>query len=357
MEPAVIPDEMLRAFHAGTVIPAMPLALTEERSLDERRQVALLRYYVDAGSGGVAVGVHSTQFEIRLPKFGLYRPVLELASGAIDAWRGHQGPNLFKIAGVMGNTAQAVAEAALARSFGYHACLLSLAGLSATEAGLIAHSREVASVMPLIGFYLQPAVGGRPLSAEFWRGFAEIEGVVGIKIAPFDRYRTLDVVRAVCEAGAEKRIALYTGNDDNLLIDLLTPYRFPTADGTRSVRIVGGLLGQWGVWTKAAVELLRRVHELAAAEAPVPQELLARSVEITDANAAIFDAAHSFAGVIPGVHTILRRQGLFRGIWCLDPSLTLSPGQSAEIDRVCAAYPHLTDDDFVRANLERWLTP
>lgn len=356
METISIPTEVLRTFRDGAVIPAMPLALTAERTFDERHQRALLRYYIDAGVGGIAVGVHSTQFEIRLPEFALFEPVLRFASETIDEWCRRRGRGILKIAGVSGPTRQAVGEAELARAAGYHACLVSLAAFpSASEKELVDHCKAVADVTPILGFYLQPAVGGRHLSREFWRGFAGLDKVIGIKIAPFNRYQTLDVVRAVCEAGAEQRIALYTGNDDNLVIDLLTNYRIPTPRGVREARIAGGLLGHWGVWTLRAVELLRQVRELTNGGSPIPQKLLTRAAEITDANAAVFDAAHSFAGVIPGIHEVLRRQGLFTGTWCLDPNLTLSEGQSEEIDRVCAAYPHLTDDDFVRENLARWL--
>lgn len=356
MEPSSIRPEILRSFREGTVIPAMPLALTAEHKFDERHQRALLRYYIDAGAGGVAVGVHSTQFEIRLPEFALFEPVLRFASESIDEWCGREGHSILKIAGVSGPTRQAAGEAELARSAGYNACLVSLAALpSSTERELVNHCKAVAEVTPILGFYLQPAVGGRLLSRGFWGAFAELDNVIGIKIAPFNRYQTLDVVRAVCEAGAEQRIALYTGNDDNILIDLLTTYRIPTPQGVREVRIAGGLLGHWGVWTLRAVELLRQVKELTRKGSAIPQNLLSRAAEITDANAAIFDAAHAFAGVIPGIHEVLRRQGLFAGTWCLDPKLTLSAGQSAEIDRVCSAYPHLTDDEFVKENLARWL--
>ena len=351
-----IPSDILAAFRQGGVIPAQPLALNENRKLSERHQRALTRYYVDTGACGLAVGVHSTQFEIRDPDIGLFEPVLALASETIDAACARRGTGILKIAGVCGPTAQAVKEAAFARATGYHACLLSLAAMKDADIPtLIDHCRAVAGVMPVIGFYLQSSVGGRPLPCEFWRRFAEIPNILAIKIAPFNRYQTLDVVRAVCEAGREKEIVLYTGNDDNIVVDLLTLYRIRTSSGPREVRIVGGLLGHWAVWTRKAVSLLAECHACVQAGGPVPAALLTRAVEVTDTNAVFFDAANRFAGCIPGIHEVLRRQGLMSGTWCLNPHEQLSPGQAAEIDRVYAAYPHLNDDDFVRANLSRWL--
>ncbi len=325
---------------AGHVIPAHPLALDAARKLDERRQRALTRYYLDAGAGGIAVGVHTTQFAIREPRFGLFRPVLELAMEEM-----RQG-TVAKIAGVCGPTPQALQEAELAASLGYDAALLSLGALSkASVAEMIAHARSVAAVIPVIGFYLQPSVGGRLLPFSFWREFAEIENVVAIKIAPFNRYQTLDVVRAVVESGRAAEIALYTGNDDNIIVDLLTAFDF----GGRVTRIVGGLLGHWAVWTNTAVDHLQATRMDKAAS------LLTLAQQVTDANAALFDPAHQFHGCIAGLHEILRRQGLLEGRWCLDPDEDLSEGQSEEIDRVCRVYPHLMDDDFVRRNLDRWL--
>ena len=318
----------------GAVIPAHPLALTAERKLDERRQRALTRYYLAAGAGGVAVGVHTTQFEIR--DCCLLKPVLELA---IEELRRAES---IRIAGVVGRTAQAVKEAELAAGFGYHAGLLSLGAMaSASVPELLQHARAVASVIPLFGFYLQPAVGGRVLPYEFWRAFAEIENVVAIKIAPFNRYQTIDVIRAVAESGRD--IALYTGNDDNILLDLLTPYRF----GDRKLRIVGGLLGHWAVWTRRAVELMEQRCKLS--------DSLTLAIEITDSNAAFFDASNGFHGCIAGIHEVLRRQGLLAGRWCLNPSEDLSPGQMEEIDRVYRAYPHLNDDGFVRQHIDEWM--
>jgi hypothetical protein len=343
------------ALRRGLVIPACPLALTTGRRLDERRQRALVRYYLAAGAGGLAVGVHTTQFAIRDPRIGLFRPILGLVAEEMDrADRRGERP-VVRIAGVCGPTAQARAEAELARDCGYHAGLLSLAALrDACEDELIAHCREVADVIPLVGFYLQPDVGGRVLPFAFWRRFAEIDGVVAIKIAPFNRYRTLDVVRAVAESGRD--LALYTGNDDNIVMDLLTPFCFERAGGRSDRRMVGGLLGQWAVWTRRAVELLEECHRLVEEGADIPIAMLRRHVELTDANAAIFDAANGFAGCIAGIHEVLRRQGLFEGTWCLDPGETLGPGQAREIDRVRRAYPHLCDDDFVRENLDNWLS-
>ncbi|WP_074311373.1 dihydrodipicolinate synthase family protein [Singulisphaera sp. GP187] len=346
--------ELLRR---GLAIPACPLALTAERRLDERRQRALVRYYAEAGAGGLAVGVHTTQFAIRDPAIGLFEPLLRLVAEELDRADRRGGDPLVRIAGVCGRTGQARGEAELAHDCGYHAALLSLAALGdASEEELIAHVRTVAEVIPLVGFYLQPAVGGRVLPFSFWRRFAEIENVVAIKIAPFNRYQTLDVVRAVVEAGRDD-LALYTGNDDNIVIDLLTPFRFETNGKLKERRIVGGLLGHWAVWTRRAVELLDDCHRLSAsgADAAVPAEMLRRNVEVTDANAAVFDAANGFAGCIAGIHEVLRRQGLLAGLWCLDPAETLGPGQAHEIDRVCRAYPHLTDDAFVREHLDRWL--
>jgi dihydrodipicolinate synthase/N-acetylneuraminate lyase len=343
-------ENVLAILRRGAVIPAHPLALDANRSLDVRRQRALSRYYLDAGAGGLAVGVHTTQFAIR--EAGLYRPVLELAMRTARDWA--KTPQVM-IAGLAGRTAQAVGEAHVARDLGYHAGLLSLAALKgASENELIAHAETVAREIPLVGFYLQPAVGGVVLPRSFWRRFAAIENVVAIKIAPFNRYRTLDVVRGVVEAGAEDRITLYTGNDDHIVLDLVTPFTVAASGRSVTVRIKGGLLGHWSVWVKSAVELLARIHAAVAA-GPIPQELLALDSAVTDCNAAIFDVANDFHGVICGCHEILRRQGLLEGIWCLDPNESLGPGQVHEIDRVCAAYPQLADDVFVRANVARWL--
>jgi dihydrodipicolinate synthase/N-acetylneuraminate lyase len=329
----------------GLVIPAHPLALNSERKLDERRQRALTRYYLAAGAGGIAVAVHTTQFAIRNPAVGLLKPVLELA--AEEA----RNRNVVKIAGVCGNTKQAIAEATLARSLGYDAGLLSLAALDqASVPELLKHSREVGSILPIIGFYLQPAVGGRSLPYEFWREFAEIPQVLAIKIAPFNRYQTLDVVRAVAESSQSDRIALYTGNDDNIVSDLLTEFNF----GGNSIRITGGLLGHWSVWTKGAVSMIANVKEDLN---EVPSGLLTLAQQVTDMNSAIFDVRNGFRGCIAGIHEILRRQGLLEGRWCLNTKEDLSVGQAEEIDRVTRAYPQLTepDDSLIREHLDEWL--
>jgi len=346
-------ERALRAALAdGMVIPAHPLALTAERRLDERHQRALTRYYLDAGAGGLAVGVHTTQFTIRRPEHGLYRPVLELAAETARAWRGASHGPIALVAGAIGPTAQAVAEAEVAASLGYDLVLLSLGALrDSSDDELIAHCRAVAEVLPLFGFYLQPAVGGRVLGYHFWRAFAEIERAWAIKIAPFDRYRTIDVVRAVEDSGRTD-LALYTGNDDSIVADLVTP--FPGTRGSPR-RIVGGLLGQFAVWTHAAVGLLQRART-ARETASIDAQLLGDGAALVDANAAIFDAGNAFAGCIPGIHEVLRRQGLLRGTWCLDPHETLSRGQADEITRVTRAYPELTDDRFVGERLEGWLS-
>lgn len=346
-----IPASVLNVLRQGAVIPAHPLALDERRQLDRRRMSALTRYYVDAGSGGLAVGVHTTQFAIR--EVGLYEPVLRLAADTAAAWTTQP---LLRIGGLAGRTEQACREAAVARDLDYHAGLLSLAAMKgASEDELIEHCATVAKEMPLVGFYLQPSVGGIRLSFDFWRRFAAIENVVAIKMAPFNRYATLDVVRGVVAARAEDRITLYTGNDDHIVADLVTPYKLLRDGKPVTVRIRGGLLGHWSVWVRAAVQLLARCQAESAAQS-VSAELLALDAQVTDCNSALFDVAHAFHGCIAGCHEILRRQGLLRGIWCLDPDEGLSPGQAEELTRVSGSYPHLTDDAFVAANLERWLS-
>jgi hypothetical protein len=353
--PALDP-KIRKALAEGTVIPAHPLALDANRRLDERRQRALTRYYAAAGSGGLAIGVHTTQFAIREPRIGLLEPVLKLAAEEMDRADRKRLVPLIRIGGICGETPQAIREATLLTDLRYHAGLLSLAALkNATDAQLLTHCRAVAEIIPIVGFYLQPAVGGRALSYDFWKKFVEIENVVAIKIAPFNRYQTLDVVRAVAECGRD--VALYTGNDDNIVLDLVTPFVFQSNGRAIKRRIAGGLLGHWSVWTRCAVELLDECHAVAQTDACVPSDLLRKSMEVTDANAAFFDAANQFAGCIAGLHEVLRRQGLFEGIWCLDPNETLSPGQAEEISRVYASYPHLSDDAFVREHLDLWLIP
>lgn len=342
-----------QALQNGLVIPAHPLALTASGTLDERYQRALTRYYHAAGAGGLAVGVHTTQFEIR--DVGLLDPVLTLAAETVAACDRATERQSVMIAGICGGTQQALAEATLAESLGYHAGLLSLSAFPhASTDTLIDHCRAVAEVLPLVGFYLQPAVGGRVLPLAFWHQFAEVPNVVAIKIAPFNRYQTLDVIRAVAEVGRTDEIALYTGNDDNILLDLLATYEIPVGDDTVSMRFAGGLLGHWACWTTRAVEHLRlaKTHQQAA---HMPTSLLALAAQITDANAAIFDAANGFAGCIAGIHAVLDRQGLMRHTRCLNPDETLSPGQAAAIDRIYQHYPHLTDDAFVAAHRDDWL--
>ena len=335
----------------GLVIPAHPLALTRERKLDERRQRALTRYYLAAGAMGIAVGVHTTQFAVRDPKYNLLSPVLELAA---EEARKH---DVAKIAGVCGKLKQATTEAELAKSLGYDAALLSLAALrEASVPALLDHTRAIASIIPVVGFYLQPAVGGRLLPYEFWREFAGIPNVVAVKIAPFNRYQTLDVVRAVVESGRTDEIALYTGNDDNIVADLLTEFDF----GGKPARIVGGLLGHWAVWTRRAVALVQCIKETVAnpqKDASSTKTLLTIAAQVTDMNSAVFDTRNDFRGCIPGIHEVLRRQGLLEGRWCLDPNEDLSPGQSEELDRICSTYPELClpDDTFIRENLDSWL--
>jgi hypothetical protein len=393
-----ISPPMKALLQRGVAIPASPLALDSEQQIDERRQRALWRYYSAAGSGGVAVGVHTTQFAIRDPRFGLYAPLLELAQDEFDRLDQARDEPLWRIAGICGPTTQAVWEAQLARDAGFHAGLLSLGQLrDSDEAALLSHCRTVSDVLPIFGFYLQPAVGGRVLSYAFWRELAALENLIAIKIAPFNRYQTLDVVRAVVDSGRDD-VALYTGNDDNIVADLLTRWRFPRGDQWIDRRIVGGLLGHWAVWTRTACTLLKRCHEVLdlwtaestnVASAPFAVrraatfaerkatiistaqaiaadtstsaaevlDLLQLGVAVTDMNAAIFDAAHGYAGCIPGIHEVLRRQGLLASIRCLDPQEALSPGQADEITRVSRHYPELIDDAFIAQHLAEWLAP
>jgi dihydrodipicolinate synthase/N-acetylneuraminate lyase len=351
--------EIRRILLDGIVVPAHPLALTAERKLDERRQTALTRYYCDAGAGGIAVAVHTTQFAIRDPQIGLFAPVLQLALETAREFETRSHRHLVKIAGICGRTDQAIAEATFARDLGYDAGLLSLAALNQeSNQELLEHCRRLAEIIPLFGFYLQPAVGGRVLDYDFWRGFLDIENVLAIKVAPFNRYQTLDVVRALADSDRHHEVALYTGNDDNIVADLLTEFRLSTGSGgerVKSIHFAGGLLGHWAVWTKRAVELLDAVRECKRTGGRDGYHVLAHSAEVTDSNAAFFDVRNNFAGCIAGLHEVLRRQGLLAGRWCLDLSEELSPGQLAEIDRISASYPHLNDDDFVAQNLERWL--
>ncbi|MGH7450746.1 MAG: dihydrodipicolinate synthase family protein [bacterium] len=350
------PSNITTALQRGLVIPAHPLALNSNRKLDEKHQRALTRYYCAAGASGIAVGVHTTQFEIRDPKIGLYQPVLALASETIDQFAAQSGKAIVKIAGIVGPTSQAAEEAQFALDTGYHLGLVSLGALRQASADeLIAHLRAVSEIIPIMGFYLQPAVGGRVLNFAFWRRTVEIENLLAIKISPFNRYQTLDVVRAIAGSNRVEDIALYTGNDDNIVGDLLSRFRFGNDDRAKTLRFAGGLLGHWAVWTRKAAGLLEEIHALVDADKPAPTELLTRAQQITDANAAFFDPQHNFAGCIAGLHEVLRRQGLMVGRWTLNPDEDLSPGQMEEIDRVYAAYPHLNDDAFVAEHLDEWL--
>jgi len=350
-----IASDVIGSIKKGVVIPALPLALNSRRSLDERRQRALIRYYLDAGAGGIAIGVHTTQFAIRQPEIGLYNPLLELASEEFAGYATRTKKPVIRIAGVIGKTEQAVKEATLADKYGYDAVLLSVAAFKDSDnRSIIDHCRTVAEIMPVVGFYLQPAVGGRKLDLDFWREFAGIKNVVAIKIAPFNRYQTFDVVRGVVESGRADEIGLYTGNDDNILVDLLTEYCISYKGINKVKRIAGGLLGHWAVWTHSAVKLLEDVHS-GKFDKDV-QGALTLANKITDCNAAFFDAANNFAGCIVGLHEVLRRQGLFEGTWTLDKNEVLSPGQMEEINRVYASYPELNDDSFVAENIDRWLS-
>jgi dihydrodipicolinate synthase/N-acetylneuraminate lyase len=343
--------QVLKILKKGQVIPAHPLALDKELKLDEKRQRALTRYYLDAGAGGIAVGVHTTQFEIHQPGTGLYKPVLEIASGTAEEFEKNSGKEIVKIAGICGDTKQAVGEAQLAVNMGYDAGLLSLAAFrQADTAEMIEHAGAVAEIIPLFGFYLQPAVGGRILDFEFWRKFCEIENVIGIKIAPFNRYFTIDVVRALCETGREKNIVLYTGNDDNIVNDLVTTFEF----SGKKIRMAGGLLGHWAIWTQKAVELLEGIQSCIEQNNSIPKSILKTGAEITDCNSAVFDARNNFTGCISGINEVLKRAGFLEENRCINPEEKLSPGQSEEINRIYNSYPHLIDDNFVKENIDRW---
>lgn len=341
----------------GTVIPAHPLALTEDRALDEFHQRLLTNYYIDAGAGGIAVAVHSTQFEIRDPEIGLFEKVLELASEEIA--KANLNRPFIKVCGICGPTKQAVNEARIALNHGYHIGLLSMGGLQSwTENEILERTRQVAEVIPVFGFYLQPSVGGRIFSYDFWSQFVEIENVQAIKCASFNRYQTLDVMRALANSGRRQEVAMYTGNDDNIVNDLLTTYKFPTTQGEVEVEFKGGLLGHWAVWTQKAVELLAQVKNYRqSANAQLGNQLLSHAIAVTDSNAALFDPSHNFHGCISGIHEVLRMQGLMKGIWCLNPHESLSPGQKEEIDRIYKDYPELNDDDFVKSFLNKKSTP
>lgn len=348
-------EKALKKLREGTVIPANPLALNSKREFDERRQRAIVRYYLDSGVGGLAVAVHTTQFEIRDKKHNLLEPVLRLAKEEADRFERERGETIVMVAGVCGAKEQAIAEAELAKSLGYDAVLLSPGGLNhLCEDEMIERTEAVAKIMPTIGFYLQTAVGGRVFSYNYWERLCAIPGVVAIKAAPFNRYYTLDVVRAAALSKRRDEISLYTGNDDNIVIDLVSTYGFDV-DGVHYEKgFVGGLLGHWSVWTKSAVEIYEALKAFRGSKI-IPAEIFKLANEITDANAVLFDTANNFAGCIAGLHEVLRRQGLFEGTWCLNPNEQMSPGQCEEIDRIYRMYPHLSDDDFVKENLKKWL--
>jgi len=336
----------------GVAIPAHPTALKKYLKIDEKRQRALSRYYLDAGAGGLAIGVHTSQFEIR--DIGLYEPILQLGREEIDDFSQKNNREIIKIAGVVGKTKQAVNEARLAADKGYHAVLLNLAALkSESNTALIKHCKAVAEIIDVIGFYLQTDVGGRVLNTDFWREFAQIENVVAVKTAPFNRYQTFNVLRGIAESGRADKVAIYTGNDDNIVADLLTVYEIPVGSDLVKMRIIGGLLGHWAVWTKTAVEVFNRIKNAALQDIP---QLLTLGVKITDANQAFFDARNKFAGSIAGIHEVLRRQGFFKEIVTINSKEVLSPEQNEEIDRVYKLYPELNDDTFVAENLDRWLS-
>lgn len=349
-----IPSEVKKAFFKGVVIPALPLALNQERKLDEAKQRLLMKYYLNAGAGGVAVAVHTTQFEIRLPEVNLYERVLEIANEEFDNYTTKTLKPIVRIAGVIGKTEQATKEAKIALKNGFHSVLLGVAAYSgASNEEILEHCRAIAEIIPIIGFYLQPAVGGQRLDVDFWREFAQIENVIAIKMAPFNRYQTFDVVRGVVESGRADEISIYTGNDDNILVDLLSEYEIKVGNKLVKKNIVGGLLGHWAVWTKKAVELLEDIQN--GKFDTNTREAITLAHQITDSNSAFFDSANNFAGCIVGLHEVLRRQGLLKGLWVLNPEEVMSPGQMEEIDRVYEAYPHLNDDDFVTENLSKWL--
>lgn len=348
------PPSAAALLQEGCVIPAHPLALDADRRMDVRRQRALTRYYLAAGAGGVAVGVHTTEFAIREPRWNLLEPVLALAAETV---RAEADRPVVMVAGACGDTDQAVRETALAAGLGYQYALLSPGGLGhLSEDQLIERTAAVAEVLPVIGFYLQPAVGGRMLSAAYWSRLAEIPGLAAVKVAPFDRYATLDVLRAIGSSGRSDEIAVYTGNDDNILLDLMTPFEFTVGGQTVRKHVVGGLLGQWAVWTRPAVQLLERVRATRSGASGDLPALLTLAAQLTDANAAVFDAANAFHGCVPGIKEVLVRQGLLTGRHCLDPAEDLSPGQAEEISRIAAAYPWLTDDDFVAEHRDDWLS-
>ena len=351
----IMRENAYKAIQSGIVIPAIPLTLTEDRKFDEKRQRTLVRYYLAAGAGGVAVAVHTTQFEIRLPQYNMFETVTKITAEEIDRFEAKTGKTVVKVAGVCGPLEQAVKEATYLKSIGFDAALLSPSGLQAlTEDEMIARTEAVAAILPVIGFYLQPAAGGRLFSVDYWKRVADVKNVVAIKCAPFNRYQTFDLVRGVCMSDRRDEIALYTGNDDNIVLDLLTEFAVDVDGTTYKKRFMGGLLGHWSVWTNATVKLFEKIKAVRY-DATVSAEMLTLAAQVTDMNAVLFDAKNGFAGCIPGVHEVLRRQGIYTNILCLNPDEVLSPGQAEELDRVIAAYPHLVDNSFVKENLASWL--
>lgn len=348
-------EKALQKLHEGTVIPANPLALDENRQFDEKRQRAVVRYYLDAGVGGLAVAVHTTQFEIRDAKHNLLEKVLKVAKEEASKFEEKTGETIVMVAGACGPKEQAVQEAELAKRLGYDAVLLSPGGLNhLSEDEMVERTKAVAAVMPVIAFYLQTAVGGRVFSYNYWERICDVDNVVAIKAAPFNRYYSLDVVRAAALSKRADEITLYTGNDDNIVLDLISSYQFTVNGKTYEKSFIGGLLGHWSVWTKKAVELFEKCKAVRGMDS-IPYEMMTLANEVTDTNAVFFDTANGFKGCIAGLHEVLRRQGIFKGTWCLNPDETMSEGQLEEIDRIYKAYPHLNDDEFVKENLNKWL--
>ncbi|MFA7637097.1 MAG: dihydrodipicolinate synthase family protein [Monoglobales bacterium] len=348
-------EKALEILRNGTVIPATPLALTKDRKFDEKHQRLLMKYYLESGAGGIATAVHTTQFTIRDPKINLFDTILKVVVSEIEKYENATGKTIVRVAGACGPKEQAVAEAKKAKEYGYDAVLLSPGGLNhLSEDELVERTKAVAEVIPVIGFYLQEKVGGRRFSYNYWEKVCAIDNVVAIKCASFNRYQTLDVVRAAAFSKRADEITLYTGNDDNIVIDLLTNYEFRDDNGNIvSKGFSGGLLGHWTLWTKKVVEMFEMLME-AKKQDKIDAKLLTLAAQVTDCNAAFFDTANDFAGCIPGVHEVLRRQGLLDGIWCLDEEEVLSPGQAEEITRIYKMYPDLSDDDFVKEVLAKY---
>lgn len=344
----------LKKLAAGTVIPATPLVLDENRKMDEKGLRLLMNYYLNCGVGGIATAVHTTQFEIREPEINLFEPILKLVSAEIDKFEKEHDTVIVKVAGACGPVEQAVREAELAKKYGYDAVLLSPGGLNhLSEDEMVKRTEAVAKVMPVIGFYLQTAVGGRVFSYNYWERVCAIPNVVAIKCASFNRYQTQEVVRAAAMSKRADEITLYTGNDDNIVIDLLTKYRFDK-DGTPVEKdFKGGLLGHWSVWTKKAVEIFELTQKEKGKDSISP-ELLTLAAQVTDSNSAFFDTANGFAGCIAGLHHVLVGQGLMKNTYCLNPDETMSKGQKEEIERVYKYYPHLSDDEFIKSNIDAW---